>query len=81
MGIERSDMEQSLIAVAALELVPLQINRATRRAAILELLDGETLKHVIEGKEYMKPETFHSFEYLRKKAFAYGFISEEIYYS
>lgn len=81
MGIERSDLEQSLIAVAALELVPLRMSKTTRRAAILELLDGEMLRHVIEGKRPIKPETFHSFEYLRKKAFAYGFISEETYYS
>lgn len=81
MGIERSDLEQSLIAVAASELVPLRISKTTRRAAILELLDGEMLRHVIEGKELIKTETFHSFEHLRKKAFAYGFISEETYNS
>ncbi|MFC4022805.1 competence type IV pilus ATPase ComGA [Oceanobacillus longus] len=81
MGIEESDLKQSLIAVAALELLPLQMNDVTRRAAILELLDGEILKSVVEGKEHTKPEMFHSFEYLRKKAFAYGFISEEIFNS
>ncbi|WP_249871110.1 competence type IV pilus ATPase ComGA [Oceanobacillus saliphilus] len=80
MGIKRSDMKQSLIAVAALELLPLQIYKACRRAAILELLEDEFLKGVIEGKE-KNLDMFHSFEYLRKKAFAYGFISEEVYNS
>ncbi|WP_010650858.1 competence type IV pilus ATPase ComGA [Oceanobacillus massiliensis] len=82
MGIERSDLRQSLIAVAALQLLPIELdNIPTRRAAILELLDGSTLENVIAGKEDRKPQTFHSFEYLRKKAFAYGYISEENYFS
>src|SRR5690625_5928509 len=42
MGIKPSDLQQSLIAVAALELLPINVNdTAVRRAAILELLDGD----------------------------------------
>ncbi|WP_337019682.1 ATPase, T2SS/T4P/T4SS family, partial [Oceanobacillus massiliensis] len=82
MGIERSDLRQSLIAVAALQLLTIELdNIPSRRAAILELLDGSILENVIAGKEDRKPQTFHSFEYLRKKAFAYGYISEENYFS
>ncbi|WP_067730395.1 competence type IV pilus ATPase ComGA [Oceanobacillus damuensis] len=78
MGIKRSDLKQSLIAVAALELLPLKDDITARRAAILELLDDDQLERVIDGKDFQS-EVFHSFEYLRKKAFAYGFISEEIF--
>lgn len=82
MGIKRSDMKQSLIAVAALQLLPLQMgNDITRRAAILELLEGALLENIIEGNESTELHTFHSFEYLRKKAYAYGFISETVYHS
>src|SRR5699024_10635254 len=53
MGIKRSDLQQSLIAVAALELLPINVNDTTvRRAAILELLDGEELENTINGVDY-----------------------------
>jgi len=79
MGIERNDLKQSLIAVAALDLIPIQLNNnVTRRAAILELLERESLENAIEGKD-AKPAVFHSFDNLRKKAYAYGFITEEVY--
>lgn len=82
MGIKRSDMKQSLIAVAALQLLPLQVKtELARRAAILELLEGTLLENTIEGNELTELDTFHSFEYLRKKAYAYGFISERVYQS
>src|SRR5690625_6922680 len=52
MGIKPSDLQQSLIAVAALELLPINVNNTTvRRAAILELLDGEELENTINRSE------------------------------
>lgn len=80
MGLKKNDLQQSLIAVAALELVPIQINdNVSRRAAILELLDGELLEDTLNGIDVTGSKVFPSFDYLRKKAFAYGFISEEVY--
>lgn len=80
MGLKKTDLQQSLIAVAALDLIPIQINNnIKRRAAILELLDGELLEDTINGVNVTESKVFTSFEYLRKKAFAYGYISEEIY--
>ncbi|GGK03226.1 ComG operon protein 1 [Lentibacillus kapialis] len=78
MGIKSSDLMQSLIAVAALQLVPIQINQhITRRAAIMELLDGQLLETVIKGEDIPSAHYFHTFHHLRKKAYAYGFIGNE----
>src|SRR5699024_4230185 len=78
MGIKKSDLKQSLIAVAALELVPIEINRyIKRRAAIMELLDGKLLENTINGENLLSMDQFHTFHHLRKKAYAYGFIGED----
>lgn len=81
MGIKKSELEQSLLAVAAIQLLPIQVKgEVRRRAAILELLDGERLETVLEGGDMTEiNEHKHSFHYLRKRAFAYGFISEETF--
>lgn len=80
MGIKRIDLKQSLLAIASIQLVPIQINeQITRRAAILELLDGEILKKYLNGNKIDELVTFHNFKHLRKKAYAYGFISKETY--
>ncbi|MEC5422266.1 competence type IV pilus ATPase ComGA [Virgibacillus sp. C22-A2] len=80
MGLKNTDLQQSLIAVAALQLIPVQINgKVVRRAAIVELLDGDLLDQTIKGTDHNQWNTFHTFDHLRKKAFAYGYISEEIY--
>src|SRR5699024_2700869 len=34
MGLDRSELEQSLIAIAALQLLPVRMNQTVRRAAI-----------------------------------------------
>lgn len=79
MGLNLSDLQQSLIAVASLQLLPvIKNNKVTRRAAIMELLDGLRLEQQLAGKEYLM-NNFHSFDHLRKKAFAYGYIDEEVY--
>ncbi|WP_163969988.1 competence type IV pilus ATPase ComGA [Oceanobacillus halotolerans] len=81
MGLKRSDLYQSLIAVAALQLIPITINgKIQRRAAILELLDGKPLTNLIQGGEFIDSYPFQSFHHLRRKAFAYGFITEETFY-
>lgn len=78
MGLKISDLKQSLIAVAALELLPIQLNQSiSRRAAILELLDGDVLGLALQGQDVKNIPTFESFEKLRRKACLYGFISNE----
>lgn len=76
MGIKKQDLLQSLLAVASIQLVPITRNGTSRRAAILELLDGEKLEHAITSKVNKETEYLHSFEHLRRKAYAYGFIPE-----
>lgn len=79
MGLRKSDLEQSLISIAALELLPVNlINNKMQRAAILELLDGEQLQNAISNTSLATP-AIPNFNHLRKKAFAYGFINQEIY--
>lgn len=81
MGIEKTVLKQSLIAVAAIQLLPIQIRgEVKRRAAILELLDGKRLEAVLNGENITEiNDHHHSFHYLRKRAFAYGFISKETF--
>ncbi len=78
MGVNNVDLKQSLIAVAALQLVPISTARhSARRAAIMEMLDGNTLDNALNGKSLRKADQFGTFQHLRKKAYAYGFISEK----
>lgn len=78
MGLKVTDLQQSLIAVAALQLLPIQMNESiSRRAAILELLDGHILDHAVQGQDVKEISTFQSFEKLRRKAYLYGFIPKE----
>lgn len=80
MGISPIDLEQSLIAIASLELLPLKRRKnCNRRAAIMELLEGESLKNIINSPLETGAKNTYSFKHLRKKAYAYGFISEEVY--
>ncbi|WP_430785296.1 competence type IV pilus ATPase ComGA [Virgibacillus flavescens] len=81
MGLTITDLQQSLIAVAALQLLPIKANQSiSRRAAILELLDGQLLEQSLGGKD-TKLSAFQSFEDLRRKAYLYGFISKELFLS
>ncbi|MFZ3577854.1 hypothetical protein [Virgibacillus sp. DJP39] len=82
MGLKITDLQQSLIAVAALQLLPIQVHQTiSRRAAILELLDGKTLEGVLQGQDVRNISTFQPFENLRRKAYMYGFISKELFLS
>lgn len=79
LGINRIDLHQSLIGVASLELLPIITKgKMQRRAGIVELLDGLTLEKAILHDE-LDEAAFQSFEYLKRKALRYGFITEEIY--
>ena len=76
MGLNAIELNQSLIGVASLKLLPIDLQTTgKRRAAIMELLYGENLDTVIEGKDIDMKKQIHSFQYLTKKALAYGFIS------
>ncbi|MBT2598340.1 MULTISPECIES: competence type IV pilus ATPase ComGA [unclassified Oceanobacillus] len=78
MGLKDIDLEQSLLAIGAIQLLPIQYRGEQRRAAIMELLEGEQLSEVIYNQRSHLEYRF-TFEYLRKKAFAYGFISKKDY--
>ncbi|MRH43140.1 competence protein [Aquibacillus halophilus] len=80
MGIKKTDLEQSLIAVASLQLLPIKTNDfLPSRAAILELLDNQSLQQVISNGSITMNNDFYSFDQLRRKAFAYGFATKEIF--
>lgn len=79
LGINRVDLHQVLIGVASFELIPVIIKgEVSRRAAIVELLDGSLLEQAILEGEF-EEESFQSFDYLKRKALRYGFICEETY--
>lgn len=81
LGINRVEIGQTLIAVAAIQLLPIEKHgKTTSRAAIVELLDGDVLQKIITGDEQTVFDKFHSFNHLREKAYIYGFISKEVYY-
>lgn len=79
LGIQQNDLTQALIAVAAVQLLPIKRRGyVDRRAAIVELLEEDLLIHLIKG-EISVLKTFHSFQILREKAYRYGFITKETY--
>ena len=78
MGIKTIDLEQTLLSVASQRLLPLQCaTHLPQRAAILELLDGDTLSYAIKHHTLPDNYSFQSFNHLRRKAYAYGFIAEK----
>jgi len=78
MGINKEDIEQSLLAVASIQLVPITRKNSAQRAAILEILDGDHLMNVIREKKGTESTPIQSFKQLRRKAYAYGFIPETL---
>ncbi len=74
MGIKPIDIEHSLVAVASMQLVSLELlKRTNQRAAILEILEEQHICQILQDKPYIAP---FSFEHLRRKAYAYGFIKD-----
>ncbi|HAM80226.1 competence type IV pilus ATPase ComGA [Ornithinibacillus bavariensis] len=82
MGLSASDLKQSLIGVASIQLLPI-LPKATekKRAAILEILEGNLLGQAINGELSSITNNKQSFHHMRKKAFIYGFISYDTYES
>lgn len=79
LGIKRIELQQALIAVASLQLVPIIVKgMESRRAAITEVLDGLTLQQVILGED-ISDKQFKTFTELKEKAYRYGFINEKTY--
>jgi competence protein ComGA len=80
MGLSASELEQSLIGVASIQLLPLlSKSNEKRRAAILEILEGIELMQVIHGQFSSLKTNKQSFNNMRKKALLYGFISRDTY--
>ncbi|MUV39651.1 ComG operon protein 1 like protein [Lentibacillus sp. JNUCC-1] len=80
MDLSKSDLMQSLIAVASLKLLPVMSqNSINRRAALLEILDEHALKTLLTKGDTEQAVHYHTFNHLRKKAYAYGFISEAVF--
>ncbi len=78
MQIKVSDLEQTLIAIAAQELLSLSCqDHLPKRAAILELLEGPLLHDAIHNTSPYLHKNFQSFLYLRRKAYALGFTNQE----
>ncbi|MBO8156113.1 MAG: type II/IV secretion system protein [Bacillaceae bacterium] len=83
MGISETDIRQMLIGVASQELLPIVppflSGQSGRRAAILEILDGYLLEQAVYAQSFSKSATFESFQDLRRKAYALGFIEKQTY--
>lgn len=76
MGIRQQDLLQCVHVVAAIQLIPIVRKGEIRRAAILEILEGEKLEKAICLEFQAGKERFQTFEHLRRKAYAYGFFPE-----
>lgn len=78
MGISQTDLEQTLIAIASQQLLPIHHTQSslkcTSRAAILELLEGALLQNAIQGNPPIHSTLYRSFSHLRRKAYALGYI-------
>lgn len=80
MGLTKTELSQSLVGVASIQLLPIDlIPDMVRRAAIVEFLYGQNLSTAIDGQPIDMRTNHHSFSHLRKKAFAYGYITETAY--
>ncbi|MCA0970100.1 Flp pilus assembly complex ATPase component TadA [Halobacillus litoralis] len=75
MNIQQADLEQTLVAIAAQQLLPIQGQAyIPRRAAIVELLDGNLLVNATQDSAPYNVPTFRSFSQLRRKAYALGYL-------
>lgn len=79
MGIKQQDLLQSLLAIASIQLIPIQYKGIVRRVAILELLDGDELNAAIHSRLNTGQQQNNSFDHLRRKAYAYGFFPEALH--
>lgn len=64
MDIKGIDLQQSILAIAAIQLIPLEYKQGIqRRAAILEILDGENLELALKGGDVKDANHYHSFDF------------------
>src|SRR5690625_655125 len=79
LGIQPIDLQQTLIAIVAMQLLPFQRKgKITRRAAIVEILDEQKIQSSFMERQRME-SPHDTFEQLRVKAYAYGFITKETF--
>jgi|SRR5690625_58862 len=77
LGVNRTDIKETLVAVASLKLLPIiKAGEVYRQAAIVELLDDSSLRKKVDGGEKVIDRK-KTFKYLIQKAYLYGYISEE----
>jgi competence protein ComGA len=76
MGIPLADLQHTLIGIASLELLPIQ-QPYPSRAAIMELANANQIHRLLQNST----SSFLTFAELRRKAYAYGFVKEEIDYN
>lgn len=74
MGLPEADLHHTLIGVASLELLPITVPHPSR-AAIMELADSAQIGCLLKSYN----TSFLTFAELRRKAYAYGFITKETY--
>src|SRR5690625_8015553 len=62
MGIQQIELEQSLIAVASIQLLPIQIaGKIERQAARLEILEGQGLVRELKGGDHQTSNDTQTF--------------------
>lgn len=79
LGIKQIDIEQSLIAISGIQLLPLSTyhTKQKHRAAIADILDGLELKEALTRQNI--DLSLINMNLLRERAYIYGFISEETF--
>ncbi len=78
MGIKPVDIEQNLLAIASLKLIPVIEDQTIKgRAAILELLNSSLITSYLKDFDKTKLN-YPTFDQLKRKAVAYGYSSNKI---
>ncbi|WP_027963427.1 competence type IV pilus ATPase ComGA [Halalkalibacillus halophilus] len=82
MGLSTVDLQQSIIGIASQQLVTLlpseKQKRLKGRAAVCETLTDDYLNRALHGLPINQAKNFTSFDQLRKKAHALGYIHAEL---
>ncbi|MCP8616846.1 competence type IV pilus ATPase ComGA [Salirhabdus salicampi] len=76
MGIKEEDLMQTLLGVVSQQLI-LTNNQHIKRVAIAEILQNEILQKAIHGVPLTSDSHFQSFDFLRRKACALGYIRQK----
>lgn len=77
LGIERTYLQQTLIAIVALQLITIKHKTVKQRTAIGEMLEGDLLQSLIKGDG--QDRMIQTFNDLKRKAYAYGFIKKDYF--